>query len=262
MTITGRVRLALLGAVFAGTMAAGAAMYAAATEPVGVPARCPASDDLLGASETSPAVAQALRPGATLDVLVVGSAPLFGRTPPVPNTPGLVAFPWRMAEALETAVPGLKVAITVRGGHGATAGEMAGLIRDELAARSYQLVLWQTGSVEAVKNLPPGDFTQALEDGVDAATGHGVEVVLVDPQYSRFLQAHADVEPYERAFEQVAAIPGVELFPRFALMRRWAEDGGIDLERTAEADRKPALDLLHTCLGDYLARMVLAGGKS
>jgi hypothetical protein len=197
-----------------------------------------------------------------LDVLVVGSAPMFGRTPPAPNTPGLVAFPWRMAEALEAATPGLRVSITVRGGHGATAGEMANVIRDELAAKPYKLLLWQTGTVEAVQNLPPGDFTQALVDGVDAATGRGVDVVLVDPQYSRFLQTHADVEPYERALEQVAAMPGVELFRRYELMRRWAEDGQIDLERVAEAERKPTLNLLHACLGDYLARMVMSGTRS
>ena len=192
----------------------------------------------------------------------MGSAPMFGRSPPALRTPGVTAFPWRMAEALQAAVPKLMVNITVRGGHGATAGEMADMIRDALAAKSYGLLLWQTGTVEAVRNLPPDDFTAALVEGVDAATERGADVVLVDPQYSRFLQAHADVEPYEQALADVAAMPNVELLHRFDLMHHWADDGQIDLEHTEAEERRPILDLLHKCLGAYLARMVLAGARS
>ena len=254
MIIASVCRLVLLGAVLAGP--------ALAAAPVVIPAQCAASDDAAGTTEALPRVAAAIRPGTVLDVLVVGSAPMFGRSPPSLRTTGVVAFPWRMAEALEAAVPGLTVSITVRGGHGATAGEMADMIRDALAAKPYALLLWQTGTVEAVKNLPPDDFTQALVEGVDAAAEKGADVVLVDPQYSRFLQAHADVEPYERALEEVTAMPGTALLHRFELMHRWADGGQLDLENAAEAERRPILDLLHKCLGAYLARMVLAGARS
>lgn len=254
MMITGACRLALIGAVLAGPVLA--------AEPVALPAQCAAPEDLAGPGEVLPRVAAAIQPGAVLDVLLVGSAPMFGRSPPALSVPGVIAFPWRMAEALEAAVPGLKVNITVRGSPGATAGEMGAAIRQEIAAKPYKLVLWQTGTVDAVRNLPPGDFTQALMDGVDAAAERGADVMLVDPQYSRFLQAHANVEPYERALEQVAAMPGVDLLRRFELMRYWADDGQIDLERVAEADRGRTLALLHSCLGAYLARMVLAGAPS
>ncbi len=254
MIIAGVSRLVLLG-----TMLAGSAL---AAEPVAIPAQCAAPEDAVGATEALPRVAALLRPGAVLDVLVVGSAPMFGRSPPALRTPGVVAFPWRMAEALQAAVPGLTVNITVRGGRGATAGEMADMIRDALTTKPYALLLWQTGTVEAVQNLPPDDFTQALMEGVGAATQKGADVVLVDPQYSRFLQAHADVEPYEQALEGVAAMPGVELLHRFELMHHWIDGGQIDLENAEETERRPILDLLHRCLGAYLARMVLTGAKS
>ncbi len=252
--IAGVCRLLLLGTVLAGP--------ALSAESVAIPAQCGASDDIAATTAALPRVAASLRPGGVLDVLVVGSAPMFGRSPPALRTPGVVAFPWRMAEALQAAVPKLTVNITVRGGHGATADEMAIMIRDALAAKSYALLVWQTGTVEAVKNLPPDDFVEALMEGVDAATAKGTDVVLVDPQYSRFLQAHADVEPYERALEQVAAMPNVELLRRFDLMHRWADDGQIDLEHTEGEERRPLLDLLHKCLGAYLGRLVLTGARS
>ncbi len=174
MIIAGICRLLLLGIALAGP--------AVAAEPVAIPAQCAAPDDTVATIAAMPRVAASLRPGGILDVLVVGSAPMFGRSPPALRTPGVVAFPWRMAEALQAAVPKLTVNITVRGGHGATAGEMADMIRDALTAKRYALLLWQTGTVEAVKNLPPDDFAQALMEGVDTAAEKGADVVLVDPQ--------------------------------------------------------------------------------
>ena len=224
------------------------------------PEQCaPVPEEAEPSAGALPRVAATLHAGPALNVLVVGTAQDSGYSA---ATSGVVGYPWRMAEAVEAAVPGLKVNLTVRGRHGATAGEMADAIRDEMGMRPYKLVLWQTGTVEAVRNIPPDDFTQALIGGVDAATGGGADIILVGPKYSRFLEAHADVEPYERALEEVAGTVDVALLPRFDLMRRWAEAGQLDLERADAAERRPTLELLHTCLGAYLARMMLAGLKS
>jgi hypothetical protein len=87
----------------------------------------------------------------------------------------------------------------------------------------------------------------------------GGDLVLIDPQFSRFLRANTDLDPYDGVMQQVATMPGVALFHRFELMRTWANDGRIDLERTPKADRDKALDELNACLGKALARFVLSG---
>jgi acyl-CoA thioesterase I len=51
----------------------------------------------------------------------------------------------------------------------------------------------------------------------------------------------------------------VVLFHRFELMRLWANDGRIDLERVQKADRENAVAQLNSCLGATLAEFVLAG---
>ena len=84
-------------------------------------------------------------------------------------------------------------------------------------------------------------------------------MVLIDPQFSRFLRANADLDPYQTALQQVSAMPDVVLFRRFDVMRDWAEDGTIDLERARQADRVQMMALLNTCLGETLARFVLNG---
>ena len=243
---------------------------------------CPVGDEGVGLAGDLTHVNEQLKVAKHLDVLAVGSATMFG--PEASLAPGTItsqsfgapfnpvapagavstqpaserAFPLQMAKQLRTVVPGLDVDVTVRGGRGLLATEMLDLLRKELAAKHYDLVLWQTGTVEAVRNLPPGEFGQTLSDGAQAVQEAGANLVLVDPQYSRFLQTNSNLDPYFQALQQVAAMPGVVLFHRFDLMRGWANDGGIDLERTSRSDRDKAVATLHACLGRHLARLIAA----
>lgn len=247
---------------------------------------CAAADDVSGSITPLPHVAAALKAGGTLRILAVGSATMFGpdaslvpgtmtsqllgnTAPAIPSTPTPLnqeasdrAFPRQMARAIQAAVPRLNVQVVVRGGRGMSAADMLGSMQMELAQGRYQLILWQTGTVEAVRNTPPGDFAQTLSAGVEAAEAAEADLVLIDPQYSRFLQANSNLDPYAQAMQQAAAMPGVLLFRRFDLMRSWANDGQIDLERTPRSERKQIVDTLHACLGARLARAVLAGARS
>ena len=142
------------------------------------------------------------------------------------------------------------------------ATEMLDIIRTELAAHHYDMVIWQTGTVEAVRNIPASQFYQTLADGSSAITDAGANLILVDPQFSRFLRANVELEPYSKAMEQIAAQPGTMLFHRFDLMRYWANENQIDLERTAKGQRLTAVEALHRCLGISLARMVTVGAHT
>lgn len=238
-----------------------ACVSARAAEPACPP---PAAEEL--DDNPLPHLAAALKPGATLNILVVGSATVFGpdlppsdskAKPPQP-APLPTGFPWQMAHALEGSVRNLHVVLTVIGSRGLSAEDMAARITAELPHHPYRLVLWQTGTVDAVLNLPPGDFYETLADGAAEVAQAGADLVLIDPQYSRFLQDNADLEPYEEALQAAAGLPGVSLFHRFDLMRDWAEGHVIDLERTPRADRPRMAARLHACLGQELARQLLA----
>ena len=74
-----------------------------------------------------------------------------------------------------------------------------------------------------MKGLPVDALSDTLAAGIERVAAAGSDLVLVDPQYSRFLRANADLEPYQRALEQAAAEPDVSLFRRFDLMHAWVE---------------------------------------
>ena len=201
--------------------------------------------------------AETLQPGT-----VTGRALGLGNTPRGGNLLTTdAAFPMQMAKDLQQAFPGLTVNVTVKGGRGMLASDMLDIIRSEFAAHKYQLVIWQTGTVEAVQNVSNSDFYQTLSDGSALIADSGADLVLVDPQFSRFLHANADLDPYAQTLQQIAAQPGVVLFHRFDLMRYWSGEGQIDLERTPKSQRVQTVEALHTCLGARLAELISTSAK-
>jgi acyl-CoA thioesterase-1 len=188
-----------------------------------------------------------------VDVLAIGSATTVGQDG---NAEG-VSFPYHMIEALHAALPQVDFELTVKGGRGLTAQEMLPLLDAQVAAHAYPLVLWQTGTVEAVRGLRPDSLHAALEAGVLHIRARGGDTVLIDPNYSRALRANTEIDPYMQVLRQVAGLPGVVLFPRYDLTRAWVQKGELDVESAPKAQRVAAVDALHRCVGAALARFVL-----
>jgi hypothetical protein len=222
---------------------------------------CATPEEFTTAEEPLGQFAAAIEAGGPVPILAIGSATTVGTVTAVGTsnaTMQVTSFPWRMVSALHTALPNVAFPLTVHGGRGMTAEDMLLMLSAALKKQHYPLVLWQTGTVEAVRGLRPDAMNEVLHTGAEMVRDAGGDLVLIDPQFSRFLRANTDLDPYEGVLQQVATMPGVVLFHRFDLMRTWANDGRIDLERTPKDDREKVVDTLNQCLGQALARFVLS----
>ena len=112
-----------------------------------------------------------------------------------------------MLEALQKMRPSLRFDLTVKGGRSMSAETMLSLLHQELAAHHYDLVLWQTGTVEAVLGQRPAALRGVLEEGAEAVDKAGADLVLIDSQFSRFLRANADLSPYQTVLQQMTTSP-------------------------------------------------------
>jgi hypothetical protein len=212
-------------------------------------------------------VAEALAGPGKVEILAIGSGSTVGdaggSTGPAftYHTPE-ASFPFRMLDTLRAIRPRTQFNLTVKGGRNMPADSMYSTLLEELAGHHYDLVLWQTGTVEAVRGARPHALRDVLEQGADAAAKADADLVLIDPQFSRFLRANTDINPYEMVLEQIAGMPDVTLFRRFDLTQIWVSNGQIDLERVGPDRRDKTIALLNTCLGQALARFVLAGAEA
>jgi acyl-CoA thioesterase-1 len=225
---------------------------------------CAMPSDLTAPSEPLTWVTAALTKKGSLDILALGSGSTVGESggsggPALTFRTPERSFPYRMVEALRSMKPGIRFNLTVAGGRSMTADVMLPILRRELEVRHYDLVLWQTGTVEAVQGLRPDVLRGVLADGADAAEEVHADLVLIDPQFSRFLRANADLAPYETVLSQMTGTAGVTLFHRFDLTQAWVTSGQVDLERVSRDQRDNTIALLNDCLGQALARYVLAG---
>lgn len=212
---------------------------------------CGAPAELLEAGARLPATARAVAAGS-LRVVVVGSASVLG-----PGTSGpAAAWPARLEALLVDRYAGLKIETVVRGAPGLTATDSIAMVREELRRAPAQLVLWQTGAVEAARNLDLDELAATLDMGLGRVHVAGADAVLVDPQFSRFLRANANVEPYLEAMRLAAAAHNAPLVRRYDLMHAWAEAEKVDLERAPRSAKVAAADRLNDCLAQAIAAVV------
>jgi acyl-CoA thioesterase-1 len=224
------------------------------------PPTCPSMSDAEPVAESLPHLAAALKPGGTVDILAIGiSVATPGLTPAGPVTSS--GFVQLLGQNLQAAIPGLHVSLMAHGGRGQDAAAQLNLIRAALKQHRYAAVLWQTGTLDAVRSAPADTFYQSLSDGADLIADAGADLVLVEPQYSRFLEANADLSPYLAVMQAMDAARATLVFHRYDLMHAWADAGEIDLEQATRADRPAIAAKLQFCLAAELAHAILEGAR-
>ncbi len=233
----------LLGVALLAAFAAGG--YARA-EDAGQSCDVPAY--LLTSESSLPKVAEAVKKAQPLTILVVGS-----RSSTIVSAEAS-AYPARLQAALKERLPSIPINLSVELQTAKTAEEAAGTLVKLVEAKRPTLVIWQTGTVDAMRSVDPDDFRGAVDEGVVALQTAGTDVILVNLQYSPRTETMTSAPPYLDNMRVVAQQHEVPLFDRFAIMRHWNDAGDFDLFSTAHG-----IDLakrVHDCLGRALSKFV------
>jgi hypothetical protein len=214
------------------------------------PQSCDVPAYLLSTDSALPKVEQALKDGRRLDILVVGS-----RSSTIGMSDGTAAYPARLQAALREKLPSVAVSVSVELQIKKTAEEIAPSLEKLVEDRKPTLVIWQTGTVDAMRSVDLDDFRGAMDDGVAAMQKAGADVVLMNLQYSPRTETMISTSNYLDNMRVVAQQYDVPLFDRFAIMQQWNESGDFDLFSAS-----PGIELakrVHDCLGRALSTFVI-----
>ncbi|TCH97651.1 SGNH/GDSL hydrolase family protein [Roseococcus sp. SYP-B2431] len=222
--------------------------------PAGAAPACDIPTEYLTVPRPLFATARALR-SETLRILVLGSGSVTGSGASAPEG----AWPTRLQNLLALQYPERAVEVAVRGGRGINVNDHLALLRDPPAGQEPALVLWQAGTVEAVRGMDPDEMTDAMLAGLERIRGWGADTILIDQQFSRFLRANTNIEPYREKLRLIAAAAGAPVFRRYDLMQHWVETGAIDLERTPRPEMAATIDRLNDCLARAMAALIIQG---
>ena len=213
------------------------------------PASCEVPDYLLTTESPLSKVETAIVSERRLEVLVVGS-----RSSTIPASEGS-AYPGRLQAILKEALPKVAVNVSVELQVKKTAEEVAAVLVKLVEVKKPTLVIWQTGTYDAIRSIDPDDFRAAVDEGVVALQGAGADVVLMNLQYSPRTETMISAPPYLDNMRVVAQQHDVPLFDRFAIMRHWGDAGDFDLSSTSQG---PDLARrVHDCIGRALSKFVI-----
>jgi len=201
-----------------------------------------------------PHVAQAIA-RKKLDVVVVGSASSELNGPTGTN----IAYPTRLEEGLRDLLPGVAIKVATYARPRETASEMEAKLPRIISESKPALLVWQTGTADAIRGIDPEEFRVSLDDGVDKLRAADADVVFMNMQYSPRIEAMLAVAAYADAMRIVALKREAVLFDRFSIMKRWNESGVFDLYGATRTTN--IAERVHDCLGRLLADVVIAGAK-
>ncbi|MES2601407.1 MAG: SGNH/GDSL hydrolase family protein [Pseudomonadota bacterium] len=220
---------------------------------------CPVPAYLLATESALPKVADAIKTRKRLDILVAGSG-----SSALPGSDGAsMSYPSRLEAALREALAGVTVNVRTELRPKKTAAEAAqgfSQMMEKLPPdQKPDLVIWQTGTVDAIRSVDPDDFRTALDTGVEALQKAGSEVLLINLQYNPRMETMLSVGPYNDTIRVVAQQHEVPMFDRFSIMRHWNDAGDFDLFGSVHG--YGMAKRVHDCIGRALSAMVVEASR-
>jgi hypothetical protein len=213
------------------------------------PPACDVPASLLSSDSTLAKVAAAVKGGKPLNVLVVGT-----RSSTIASQEDS-AYPARLLAMLKDKLGTTPVNLSVEIQSGKTAEEVAATLVKLVEAKNPTLVIWQTGTYDAIRGIDPDEFRGAVDEGVTALQKAGVDVVLVNLQYSPRTETMTSAPPYLDNMRVVAQLHDIPLFDRFAIMRHWNDSGDFDLFSATHGVE--LAKRVHACIGRALSKFVI-----
>jgi acyl-CoA thioesterase I len=235
-------------------LAAGATILLA---PVGSGAsaagdRCGIGDEIATLARPMPHVAARIVAGGTLTIVALGSSSTSGTGASRPEN----NYPSRLAAALEGRYPGLEVRVVNRGVAGEEAPAMAARIGRDVLPERPDLVIWQVGTNGVLNGNDAIATGEVLRAGIERMKDAGADVMLMNLQYAPAVLRHPHYRDMLHVIDAVAYTEDVPLFPRFSIMRQWADQGRIPLNVMLGRDRLHMTDVSYNCLARQLAASI------
>jgi lysophospholipase L1-like esterase len=201
-----------------------------------------------------PHVAARLAAHAPLRIVVLGSSSTEG----VGATSAAATYPSRLQAELAAVLP-TDEAVTVlnRGIGGQDADDMARRLPG-IIAEHPDLVIWQTGTNDALRAMPLPHFVDLTRAGVLAMRAAGIDVMLMGPQLCKKLESMNGSLQYRDVLRTMGAEMAMPMIDRFDLMHAWLATGRLTSAEMQLSDGLHMTDGGYALLAREVSREILA----
>jgi len=218
---------------------------------------CTVPSELNTITQKLPHLAERLRARQPVTIVAIGGASTKGSA----AGPRELAYPHRMQLVLSALYPDVPFKVVNKGVSRETTQQMLERFPADVFAEDPVLVIWEAGISDAVRGVEVDDFAGALQKGVDEVKNRAIDLLLVDMQFSRSSRAVIDFERYLRAIHRIGDVNDLYVFPRYEMMRYWAEQNVFHFDVTTDDERAKVAAKVYDCIGRRLAREIQAAAQ-
>lgn len=230
-----------------------AALMAGAALPAGAQEATPACVTGPVVSLRVPKAAEALAARRTLTIVAIGSSSTTG----VGASSSARTYPAVLEAILRQRFPGTEIRVINRGGNGEDVPENLARFERDVRDLKPDLVLWQVGTNYVIRSFGIGNFGAQLRQGIDLIRDWGADTVVIDLQYSPWVNGNPNTPGMNALIASTASGANASVFPRYALMKGWAERQKVPTSQMLIFDGLHMTDWSYDCFAKSLAASLI-----
>jgi acyl-CoA thioesterase-1 len=197
-------------------------------------------------------VSHHLESDRSIKIVAIGSSSTAGAGASSPDA----SYPSRLEVELTHHFLWNDITVLNRGVNGEEAPDMLARFDTSVIAEKPDLVIWQMGTNALLRDRPLDPKATVLHEGLARLKAIHADVILIDPQFAPKIIAKPDAEGVVAQIAATAKEQSVDLFRRFALMKRWHQTDHMPFDEFVSPDGVHMNDWSYACLAKWLGTAI------
>ena len=198
-------------------------------------------------------VSRHLESDRSIKIVAIGSSSTAGAGASSPEA----AYPSRLEAELTQHFLWQDITVLNRGTNGEEVPDMLARFTTSVIDEKPDLVIWQMGTNSVLRDRPLDPKATLLHQGLARLKAIRADVILVDPQFAPKVIAKPEAEGMVAQIAATAKEQSVDLFHRFAMMRRWYHTDHLPFDAFVSPDGLHMNDWSYGCLAKWLGAAIV-----
>jgi acyl-CoA thioesterase I len=166
-------------------------------------------------------------------------------------------YPIRLLADLTAVLPPRQQVSVLNLGIGGNDADDMALRLPVVIAQHPDLIIWQTGSNDPLRNVPLDRFVQETIAGVQEIRAAHIDVMLMEPQLCKALDRKPTTVLFRDALRAIGVGMDVPVIRRYDMMRAWLADGALTSAQMLSPDGLHMADGGYAKLAEVVATEIL-----
>ena len=202
-------------------------------------------------------LSEKLLAGEPITVVAIGSSSTAGAGASSPTA----NYPSRLEVELKTLFPHNSFSVINRGVNGEEVPDMLKRFDESVIAAKPDLVLWQLGTNSVIRGHASTGHGDMIRSGLKKIRAIGADIVLIDPQYAPKVIVKPEAGKMVELIAAMAKTENVDLFRRFAVMKRWYDADHMSFDSFVSPDGLHMNDWSYACMAKILAMAIAEAAR-